>query len=250
MSRRLTMLLVTSIVAALTVGTIAIASGGETTKRSSSRAAAGWTTYAPIAAKQKQKQKQRGAAKRHGMQAHGTMFRGLHRMILKSFATRLGVGPAPLMQAGREIAEAQKAKYFADAGLSADEIANLKACHRARRSSSATCDRTAAKATLAKLKAAPKPDLAKLKTDLTAALASKLSLDPAKVTEAARAELAQRLDQAVKIGFLSAKGKDMALACFDTPAGCDLKALKAEVKFMKFFKREGKKTARVRRAAF
>jgi hypothetical protein len=77
----------------------------------------------------------------------------------------------------------------------------------------------------------PKPDLATLKAELATSLASKIGKTPDEVLTAVRAELDARLTQAVQAGWLTQKGHDLALACFDTPATCDMKALKGEVRF-------------------
>jgi hypothetical protein len=80
--------------------------------------------------------------------------------------------------------------------------------------------------------ARPTPaQLAVLKTELATALATKLSKTPDEILTAVRAELDARLTQAVTKGWLTAKGHDLALACFDDPATCDVKALRAEVRF-------------------
>jgi hypothetical protein len=103
----------------------------------------------------------------------------------------------------------------------------------AARKAGAACRTQDFKSGAAKLKAAAKtkPDLAALKTDLAASLASKLGKTPDEVLTAVRAELDARLTQAVQAGFLTQKGHDLALACFDDPASCDLNALKAEVRW-------------------
>jgi hypothetical protein len=80
--------------------------------------------------------------------------------------------------------------------------------------------------------ARPTPaQLATLKTELATALATKLNKTPDEILTAVRAELDTRLSQAVTAGWLTAKGHDLALACFDDPATCDLKALRAGVRF-------------------
>lgn len=92
--------------------------------------------------------------------------------------------------------------------------------------------------------ARPTPaQLATLKTDLATALATKLGKTPDEILAAVRAELDARLTKAVAQGWLTAKGHDLALACFDDPATCDLKALRAEVHFFghKTHKRHGHK---------
>lgn len=75
---------------------------------------------------------------------------------------------------------------------------------------------------------APKPDLAAKKTAWIDGVAAKLGKTPDEVAAAVRAELDERLTDAVAKGWLTEQGKTIALGCFDTPATCDFKALRAE----------------------
>jgi hypothetical protein len=218
MSRRRLVAVIASVLAiALAVTAVAFAAGGGGDKPTST--------------------KQRGTAhaKRfaHDRGLDRMLGGGIAAMVVDSLAGRLQVKPADLRKAAVATFVEQKQAFVKSAGLSQADIDNLEACRGwHRRAKSATCDRAAAKASLQKLKAAArKPDLAKLKTDVAASLASKLGKTPDAVLTAVRAEVAQRLDQAVGIGFVTAKGRDLALGCFDNPAGCDLKALQAEVRF-------------------
>ncbi|WCB93782.1 hypothetical protein DSM104299_02498 [Baekduia alba] len=96
-----------------------------------------------------------------------------------------------------------------------------------------TAIRAVVKEQLAEQRKAPrkaKPDLTALKADLATSLAAKLGKTPDEVLAAVRAELDARLTQAVQAGWLTQKGHDLALACFDVPASCDVKALKGEVR--------------------
>ncbi|MBI5104346.1 MAG: hypothetical protein HZB46_05055 [Solirubrobacterales bacterium] len=111
-------------------------------------------------------------------------------MVLRSLSDRLGVEPARLRAAGAAVAREQWARR----------------------------------------KAGSKPDLAALKQELAASLGDKLGLPADKVLEAVRAELEQRLGQAAAFGMVSEKGRALALACFDAPAACDLRALRREVR--------------------
>jgi hypothetical protein len=116
-------------------------------------------------------------------------------VALDSLAARLDVAPADLRAAVKAVAVEERAKHPS---------------HHAR----------------------PTPaELATLKTELATALATKLSKTPDEILTAVRAELDTRLTQAVTAGWLTQKGHDLALACFDDPATCDLKALRAEVRF-------------------
>jgi hypothetical protein len=218
MSRRLIVVLSGLLACALAVTAVAFAHGGSGDP--GSRAKERGTAHA------KRLPRERGMERALGQ--------GIIGMVVDSLAGRLSVQPADLRKAVAEVAKEQKQAFLSAAGITQAEQDNLKACHRgrhARQKSPPACDAAAAKATMQKLRAAAaKPDLAKLKTDVAASLATKLGKTPDEVLTAVRAELAQRLDQAVGMGFVTAKGRDLALACFDTPASCDLKALQAEVK--------------------
>ena len=236
MRRPLVILIALLATTGLAAGTVTLASAGGD---HSSRARDGAT-----------RSHERAPGHRRGDRRDGGLHRMVVLMVTKSLAGRLGVEPAALRKAAREIGREQWAARLEAAGLSESEIAVLKACHRrghgrdgrhrratkSRRAArtarrGAPCDRDAARAAMKKLSAAPEPDLAALKTELAAALAAKLSLTPEKVLEATRAELVQRLDQAVALNFVTAKGRELAVACFDAPASCDLKALEREVRF-------------------
>jgi hypothetical protein len=238
MSRRLIASLSTVVAALLVAATIALASGDDSSPAPASAAvpaAVPAATVAPATAGAKPIWPGARAHGPFGRRGHGGAMLGMFRgVLLKSAADRLGVTPAKLEAAVRAVAEAQLAKKAAAANLTAAESAALKGCRtafgpRAGGQAKGTCDRAAAMSALKKLKALPKPDLAALKTELSDALAAELGLTGAKVLEAARAELSDRLDQGVKLGFLTADGKAKALACFDTPASCDPKALKGSL---------------------
>jgi hypothetical protein len=236
--RRLTVLLTVLCLAALGVTAVALASGGD--KRDGER-----------------KSTSTGSAKVHrtGGIPHRGVFGGMAGVVLDSLATRLDVPPADLRKAVGEIVAEQRLKRLQAAGLTQSEIDALKACRggraqlrhrdgikkrdRARvrpaRSHVAACRTDAARSARQKLKAAAKakPDLVALKADLAQSLATKLGKTPEAVLTAVRAELDQRLTQAVGIGLVSQKAHDLALGCFDAPASCDLKALRAAFHFKK-----------------
>lgn len=239
MSRRLIASLSVLAAALLAVAAISL-SGGDGGSSAATAATAASTTSAPATAPATYAGGPRGFMRgAHG----GAMFRFLGGLVLKSSADRLGVTPAKLRAAVKTVAEAQFAKKAAEAKLSADEIAALKACRRSFRpfrhagagpgagagagaSGAGACDRTTAEAAIAKLKALPKPDLAARKTELSDALGAELGVPGTKVIEAARAELSDRLGQGVKLGFVTADGRAKALACFDAPNSCDVQALR------------------------
>lgn len=229
MSRRLIASLSVLAAALLAVAVIALSgSGGGSSAATAATASA--PTTAPVTAPARYGGPHGFMRGAHG----GGMFRFFGGLVLKSAADRLGVTPVKLKTAVRTVAEAQLAKKAAAAKLTPDEIAALKGCRKGLRafrhggagaSGAGTCDRATVKAAITKLKALPKPDLAALKTELSDALGAELGVPGAKVIEAARAELSARLDQGIKFGFLTADGKAKALACFDAPNSCDIKAL-------------------------
>lgn len=128
----------------------------------------------------------------HGKIHHRGAVGGMWGASLTSVAQRLGVTPDALRDAVKAVAADQRA---------------------------------------ARQQGAPRPDLATLKTTWINGLADKLGKTPDEVSAAIRAELDARLTQAVDQGWLTAKGKDIALACFDTPDSCDFQALRREVRF-------------------
>jgi hypothetical protein len=118
---------------------------------------------------------------------------GLWGTSLDGLAQRLGVSTADLQAAVKAVAADQRAARQADPS-------------------------------------APKPDLAAKKAAWIDGLAAKLSKTPDEVAAAVRAELDARLTDAVSKGWLTEQGRTLALGCFDNPASCDLKALRAEVR--------------------
>jgi hypothetical protein len=227
MRRRLTLLLSVLCLAALGVTAVALASGGD-----------------------KKETKRTAKVHRTGGAAHGGPFGGMVGVVLDSLATRLDVPPADLRKAIGEVVAEQRQKHLQAAGLTQPEIDALKACRgdraqlrhrngikkrarvRSARRGSAACGTDAARSARQKLKAAKaKPDLVALKAELAQSLATKLGKTPEAVLTAVRAELDQRLTQAVGIGLVTQQAHDLALACFDDPASCDLAAVRAAFPF-------------------
>jgi hypothetical protein len=221
MSRRVLVVMSTVVACALAVTAVALARSGSGNDRHGSRPS---VTHAQRVAKVRARQPERRLARMLG--------RGIVGMVVDSLAGRLQVKPADLRAAIAQVATEQRDKVVQAAGLTQGEQDALKTCGRGwrKRGAPAGCDKAAARSAIRKLRNAPKPDLAQLKTDVAASLASKLGTSPDAVLTAVRAELTQRLGQAVGIGLVTAKGKDLALGCFDAPGSCDLKALRAEVK--------------------
>lgn len=73
--------------------------------------------------------------------------------------------------------------------------------------------------------------LPKLKRRAAARLGAELDKPASEVVETVRAELAERLAYGVGVGMVSDRGRDLALACFDDPASCDVPALRRELSF-------------------
>jgi hypothetical protein len=77
----------------------------------------------------------------------------------------------------------------------------------------------------------PQSEWAALKLKLAEDLGAELDRSPDAVLAAVRAELSAKLDLAVTFGAVTARGRELALACFDDPASCDVAALRGEVRF-------------------
>jgi hypothetical protein len=252
MPRRLALSFSLVLALVLAAATLALASGGgDDAGRSSatgatSTATTTGTTAAPATPAQRVGHRGHGRRGHHG----GAMFKMAQRVVLGSLAERLAVKPKALEDAVHDVAEEQFTKKAAEAGLTAAQTSALKACHTARHSAKARaatrrvatrrgsrrgaraagCDRATVKAAVKRLKALPPPDLAALKTELSGSLATKLGVTAEKVLEATRAELDQRLGQGVALGFVTTAGRTQVLACFDTPATCDIKALRKQLR--------------------
>lgn len=153
---------------------------------------------------------------------HGTM---VARLVLGSLAHRLGVEREALERVAHDIARVEAERFARAAGLTSAQRAALRTCHTDR----TRCDRIAARAAVRRLHAAGPPDLAALKERVAARAAEALGVPVETLLTAARAELEQRLGQAAALGFASPRTRELALACFDSPASCDLAALKASV---------------------
>jgi hypothetical protein len=226
MRRRLTLLVAVLCLAALGVTAVALASGG---KDGDHRRTTPTTPTKPV-----------GAPALHGIAG----------MVLTSLAGRLEIKPADLQRAVAAVVAEQRQKLLQTAGLTPAETSALQRCRSATaarrhatgikkrdaarvrpiRKPPAACASEAAQSAIQKLKtAAAKPDLVALKADVAQSLATKLGKMPDEILTAVRAELDQRLTQAVAIGLVTQKGHDLALACFDDPATCDLTALRDEV---------------------
>ncbi len=253
MPRRLAVLSSLVLVLVLAAGTLAIASGdkGAAPARPAKAPAASGAPAPATAAGTGAPAGFGLGAGRHG----GAMAKLVQKVVLDSLASRVAVEPKALKTAIHAVAVDQFEQAAKQAGLTSAETDALTACHTARvgarqarkaartrgaagkaarksarRTRAAACDRTVIRPALKKLKALPEPDLAAKKTELADALGAQLGTTGAKVVEAVRAELEQRLGQAVGFGVLTEAGKTQALACFDGPATCDPQALRKELR--------------------
>jgi hypothetical protein len=119
---------------------------------------------------------------------------GLHARLVGDLAERLGVREARLRAALRDVKQRARARGV-------------------------------------RLRDATPAQLAALKRQLTRDLAGELGVPRERVVAAVRAELEQALGVAVTFGAITKRGRDMALACFDDPAACDLAAMRREHPF-------------------
>jgi hypothetical protein len=92
------------------------------------------------------------------------------------------------------------------------------------------CDRPAARAAARRLRDDLTPEtLATRKADLVEDLAGSLGRPVDDVTGALRVELDVKLDAAEGLGLITPHGRELAMACFDRPAACDLGAVRREL---------------------
>lgn len=205
MRRPILIALIAAIAGALTISAVTLAGGNETSKQER-----GWAAYTKAGAHDR---------------AHGG--------YLGSLAGRLDVSTAELRRALKVTARKQL-RRAAQAGLiSARERRALAGCMR---SEGRACDRRKLGRMAKRLKgmlmgAGGAAALPELKRTASADLAAALGKPVDEVLAAVRAELVARLDQGVGIGVVTEKGRELALACFDDPASCDVAALRRELRF-------------------
>src|SRR3954447_1728585 len=209
---------------------LAGSSGSSGTKSSSEQASAGRGSFASAYAA---KQGQRRNGRRGGHPGpHGLGF-GPMGLAFRGLADRLNVTPAKLRAAAMGVKNRALDRAVADGTITQDERDALEACFKSRGQGSG-CDRAKARAAHRKLhkaiKQRIKTDAAGLKAQVIDDLAAELGKQPAEVDAAARAELSDLLDKGVALGLVTAKGRELALGCWDKPNECDRAALKAEVK--------------------
>ena len=181
-----------------------------------------------------------GGGMGHGFRGH----RGGHgfwplRAALDGLAERLDVTPERLREALRGVKRRGLDRAVARGVITEVERDALLAC-MAR--DGGGCDRATAHRAGRRLHRSfhrrGRRGLARMKAQVLGDLAAELGKPAAEVTEAVRAELVEWLDRAVAMGFLSGRGRELALACFDRPRSCDLRALRREA-FGRFGHRRG-----------
>jgi hypothetical protein len=146
--------------------------------------------------------------------------------LAERLGAELSIPAADIREALRAVRSDRRAERAARRGLRAQQRKHattgaqrrqLRAERRARRT-----QRRRQRAELRGDRPAPRflRRLIHVRDRLAPELAAKLHLEPAKLTSALRAILAQRLDRAVARGRLTAGGRTAALACFDDRARC------------------------------
>jgi len=181
----------------------------------------------------------RGGRHRGRRQGHGhrTGF-GPMMLAFSGLADRLGVKPEQLREAAKGVKKRALDRAVSEGTITPAERDALDACFQSR---GRNCDRAKARAAHRKLHKALrqrlKSDAAGLKSQLIGDLAAELGKQSAEVDAAIRATLKDLLDKGVALGFVTEKGRDLALGCYDDPNACDRKALRAE--FRRFHGRHG-----------
>ena len=171
--------------------------------------------------------------RRHGGRGHGghRLF-GPAAIAFNGFADRLNVSRKELHAALRGVKNRALDRAVDENVITSAERDALKSCMKSRRRDN--CNRSQARAAHRKLHRAMRQrvrsDAAAVKAQVIEDLADELDKQPADVEAAARAELVELLDTAVTLGFVTEKGRQLALECWDTPNECDRAALRAEVK--------------------
>ena len=192
------------------------------------------------------KQGKRAHGNRRGGGGHG--HRGGHGMrfgplaiAFKGFADRLDVSPRALREAVKGVKKRALDRAVSDGTITQAERDALEACFKSRGKGSG-CDRAKARAAHRKLhkafKQRARTDAAGLKAQLIDDLAAELGKQPGDVESAARATLSAMLDKGVAFGFVTERGRELALACWDKPNECDRAALRAEIR--KHFRGHGR----------
>src|SRR5215207_3826047 len=215
---------------------ISLAGGSGGGSSSSDKASSGAGGGSFKAAYAKRGNRGRGGGRRGGWPGHGHHGPGMGfgplALAFNGLAKKLDVSNDKLHDALRGVKKRALDRAVADKTITQGERDALDACMKSRGGSG--CDRKQARSAHRKLhralKARAKSDAAGLKAQLIGDLAAELGKDPADVEKAVRDQLSELLNMAVTMGFVSERGRDLALACWDKPNECDRGALRAEIK--------------------
>jgi len=215
---------------------ISLAGSGGGSSSSKGEASAQGSFASSYAAKRGNQNGRRGGRRggRHGHgHGHGGMGFGPLALAFNGLAERLGVERSQLHDALKGVKKRALDRAVSDGTITQAERDALEACMKSRRGSG--CAKAQARSAHRKLHRAYKQrfksDAAGLKTQLLEDLAAELpgGKTPAQVGDAIRAELVELLDKGVTLGFITEKGRELALGCWDNPNQCDRKALRAEI---------------------
>jgi len=218
--------LVGALVGVATVAGISLASSGSDAKQKAPNGASPQGSFqSQYAAK-----RNRGHRRGHG---HGMRF-GPMAMAFNGLADRLNVSKDDLIEAFHGVKDKALDRAVSQGTITQKQRAALEQCMKARHGGGGTCNRRVARRAHRKLhrslRQRLKNDRSGLKAQLIGDLAAELNKQPAEVEDAIRAELVELLEMGVKLGFVTDRGRDLALGCFDRPDQCDLKALRREVR--------------------
>jgi hypothetical protein len=170
---------------------------------------------------------------RGGRHHHGMRF-GPMAMAFKGLADRLNVSRDDLIDAFHGVKDRALDRAVSDGTITQKQRDALEGCMKARHGQGGTCKRRVARRAHRKLhrelRQRLRNDRSGLKAQLIGDLAAELNKQPGEVEGALRAELVDLLETGVKLGFVTDRGRDLALGCFDRPDQCDLKALRREVR--------------------
>jgi hypothetical protein len=216
---------------------ISLAGNGGGSSSSSGQASSAQGSFASSYAAKRGNQRGSRGGRRGGRHGHGHghgMFFGPMALAFNGLAERLGVERSQLRDAVKGVKKRALDRAVSDGTITQAERDALEACMKSRRGSG--CNKSQARAAHRKLHRAYKQrfknDAAALKTQLLDDLAAELpgGKTGAQIGDAIRAELVELLDKGVTLGFVTEKGRELALACWDSPNQCDRKALRAEIR--------------------
>lgn len=169
---------------------------------------------------------------RHG-HGHGMRF-GPMALAFSGVADRLNVSKDELIDAVKGAKDRALDRAVAEGVISQAERDALQQCmtahHRGGKCSNRRAARRAHRKLHRELHRRIRGDAAAMKSQLIGDLAAELGKDSDVVERALRAELSELLNMGVSLGFVTDRGRDLALGCWDRPNECDHRALRAEVR--------------------